>query len=130
MEIKAVEKIGNYKFHYDNEHGLAFSPIDYKKLEVTAKEMFEKLGYEYSYDDGFIEYLNSEPIPNRINTDYIRFKKITFNKMDENICIQRYKTDRLCLEVIIDSKGSIVHLGKEELKAINKQIEELGWDNE
>lgn len=97
---------------------------------MTAKEMFEKLGYKYSYDDGFIEYLKGEPIPNRINTNYIKFKKVTFNKMDENICIQRYKMDSLCQEVIIDSKGSIVHLENEEIKAINKQVEELGWDNE
>ena len=97
---------------------------------MTAKEMFEKLGYDYNYDDGFIEYLKANCIPNKTDTKYISFKKINFSKMDEDICIQSYKMDSLCQEVITDSKGSIVHLKKEELKAINKQIEEFGWDNE
>lgn len=99
-------------------------------MSKSAKEMFEDLGYDYNYDDGFIEYLKEECIPNKIDTKYISFKKISFDKMDEDICVQRYKMDSLCQEVIIDSKGSIVHLEKEELKAINQQCKELGWLDE
>ena len=57
---------------------------------MRAKEMFEKLGYEYSYDDGFIEYIKGKPIPNRINTNYVKFTKISFDKLEREIFIYDY----------------------------------------
>lgn len=95
---------------------------------MSAKEMFEKLGYEYSYDDGFIEYLKGRPIPDRINTIYVTFTKISFNKMDRNVFIYDYNKDSLCLDYVSKTglNGSFTFTA-EELKAINKQVEELGW---
>ena len=98
------------------------------KKEKKAKEMFEDLGYEYSYDDGFIEYLKAKPIPNRIDTHYIRFIKISFDKLEKEIFIYDYNKDALCLEYLPkkDTNGSF-HFKLDELQAINKQVEELGW---
>ena len=98
---------------------------------MTAKEMFEKLGYKYIYDDGFVEYIKGESIPDRINTNYVKFTKISFDKLEHEIFIHDYNKDALCLEYIPkqDTNGSF-HITFEELQAINKQIEELEWNNE
>ena len=110
MEIKAVEKIGNYTIHYDNEYGLAISPIDYKKLEVTAKEMFEKYGEELIQDnEDWLIYSNKPKKGYAFN--------IEFNKKKKQICISG--------ELL--SNGKVISL--EELKAINQQCKELGWYN-
>ena len=95
---------------------------------MTAKEMFKELGYEYSYDDGFIEYLKGEPIPNRLNTNYVRFIKISFDKLEKEIFIFDYNKDALCIEYLPkkDTNGSF-HITLKELKAINQQVKELGW---
>ncbi len=95
---------------------------------MTAKEMFEKLGYEYSYYEGFIEYVKGEPIPDRINTIYVKFTKISFNKLEKEMAIYDYNKDALCLNYIPkkSTNGCFVFTNK-ELQAINKQVEELGW---
>ena len=95
---------------------------------MSAKEMFEKLGYEYSYDDGFIEYLKGSPIPDRINTVYIVFTRISFNKMDRDVFIYDFNKDALCLDYIPrkNTNGSFTFTA-EEIQAINQQIKELGW---
>ena len=95
---------------------------------MKARNMFEKLGYEYSYDDGFIEYLKGRPVPDRINTRYIVFTKISFDKMDRNVFIYDFNKDALCLNYVPekDTNGSFKFTA-EEIQAINKQIEELGW---
>lgn len=71
---------------------------------MTAKEMFNRLGWEYNtYED---------------ETYYLKWSNGTFpakNEID-------FKNGK---ELFIDA---IITL--EELKAINKQIEELGWLNE
>ena len=97
---------------------------------MSAKEMFEELGYEYSYDDGYIEYLIGTPIPDRINTNYISFKKISFNKMDRQMSVYGYQMDALCQKRIIKKNfiNDVYIFSDKELKAINKQVEELGWD--
>lgn len=94
--------------------------------------MFEELGYLYDKKEGFIEYLKVTPILDRINTKKIKFKKITFEIMSDDIAIQKYEMNPLCTEYLqIDNGiGDIVFLEYKELKAINKQIEELGWNNE
>jgi len=95
---------------------------------MSAKEMFEELGYEYYNDDGFTEYLKATPIPNRINTNYIKFKKITFNRMDEEMSIFNYKKDALCQELLDNATYiKINYLTSKEIKAINQQCKELGW---
>lgn len=76
---------------------------------MKAKDMFEKLGYKYEKIGEKIYY----DIPNQYelggHSPYVVF--YTVNKhWDTNI----------------------VEIGKDKelIKAINKQIEELGWDNE
>lgn len=68
---------------------------------MSAKEMFEKLGYEYRIDEHkFIIYEHKYKI-----------KEIRFDEM--------FKVFIICGSNIINN---------EELKAINKQTEELRWN--
>lgn len=84
---------------------------------MTAKEMFEKLGYKD--DNNNLCYLKTYVYPNRINTEKIEFKKIMFTC--DNVIISSYVTDALCMNrEYFDCLLSI-----EELQAINKQVEEL-----
>lgn len=98
------EEIEKYKFCF-NDDGLCVSPIDYKTLKMTAKEMFEKLGYEYQYN------------PILKSLEFIRGAELIVFYTDDKSFYKQYGYET----------GDIT-LG--ELKAINKQIEELGWDNE
>ncbi len=74
---------------------------------MTAKEMFEKLGYtlEKVIDDRYINYASKEV---RLAEFYFDTKRKTFTKQIINSAI----TEPITLE---------------ELQAINKQVEELGW---
>ena len=66
---------------------------------MKAKEMFEKLGYEIAYDNKYnIKYCNVE------KDNYIWF-------MLDIKTIDIYET-----------------INMKELQAINKQVEELGWN--
>ena len=81
---------------------------------MSAREMFENLGYErvvdvpicYRFDDGgyinLIEFINTR-------------QEIIFTEYEE------YNENK--------PQGSF-SLDKSELQAINKQVEELGWFNE
>lgn len=75
---------------------------------MTAKEMFKKLGYEYKNYAGYISYQK-----NINNTTYF----IAFDNIKKNIC--KHQVSERYLSITL-----------KELKAINKQIEELGWNNE
>lgn len=78
---------------------------------MTAKEIFEKLGYEQHNS-------RYEIIYNMGNLKYIDdYRYISFNKENKTIEVD-------------DSSTAPFYLQIEELKAINKQIKELGWDNE
>ena len=84
------------------------------KKEKTAKEMFEKLGYKqlgsFKPDDNYI---------------IIAYEKKLYGDK-EYIYFYGANEIRICLE---DKKGRIYPpiVELEELQAINKQIEELGW---
>ncbi len=73
---------------------------------MRARELFEKLGYEYYEGSYSIEYLKpSEDL----------FETIKFDKEDKTFYKQtKYEAGDITLE---------------ELQAINKQIEELGWND-
>lgn len=73
----------------------------------TAKEMFEELGY--------IQDLN-----NSYNVGY--FKRITETRLRTITFIKDYK-----YMTFIDNDNNCC-LNLEELKAINKQVEELKWN--
>ena len=72
----------------------------------TAKEMFEELGYEQEAKNNVIYYFKKVNIPK----SYIVYSINFIIKIKE----------------IFISKNITL----EELKAINKQIEELSWDKE
>ena len=78
---------------------------------MTAKEMFEKLGYAFKEDEQFIYYKN-----NKLVTYHIIFSK-------------EYETVEIT-PTIDEEIHTFIRLSKKLLQAINKQIEELGWDNE
>lgn len=81
----------------------------------NAKTMFEKLGYHC--DEGCDGILYSKWVQEE-NVDYN--VQISFDK--KPITFEKTKTK----EVFNPSKPTYITL--EELQAINKQIEELGWD--
>lgn len=86
---------------------------------MIAKEMFEKLGYKYQYINN--EANNCENVI--LYTHSKQDLSFQFNLLGQIVCMQiknKFKDyDKVCL-----------FLTKELIKAINKQIEELGWDNE
>jgi len=78
---------------------------------MSAKEIFEKLGYVIREDDNqdlvYIKTFQNKP-------DYF----LVFYKNTKDFEKYKNKTNiSLCINI-------------EELQAINKQIEELGWNNE
>lgn len=76
---------------------------------MTAKEMFEKLGYELIQNDmNWLRY--------GVNTSEWYAGFIVFDLRSKKIEI----TNK------VDTFGKTINL--EELKAINKQVEELGWE--
>lgn len=95
---------------------------------MTAREMFEKLGYSF--------YENHPKIESQQNTfttqdnPYIEYKQendtaieeIRFDLWYKNIWFKGYRKD---LKRILPCPINI-----KELEAINKQVEELGWTNE
>lgn len=77
---------------------------------MSAKEMFEKLGYEYYEDDGFDCYKKRKK--RIIEPDYI-----SFNRLEREIFLLRNSKN---------GNGTTINMTL--LKAINKQIEELRWN--
>lgn len=76
---------------------------------MTAKEMFQELGYEkYMYSNG-IRYTNEQTEQN------IEFENGGFINIYNTCC---------------NKPNDIEVLIVEEIQAINKQIEELGWLDE
>lgn len=74
-------------------------------MELSAEEMFEKLGYKKIVDD-----------KNRIIYD---------NNVDLNEDI--YDTRIIFKIDLKEIKFSVNEISLDELKAINKKVEELGW---
>lgn len=72
---------------------------------MSAKEMFEKLGYEYFNNGLRISYSNFEK----------ECKLIEFQLNKKKM-------------ILADDSEEIVELSIQEIKAINKQVEELGWN--
>ena len=74
---------------------------------MSAKEMFEKLGYEEEHHISYIKYTK---------------------KLNQNCCDDVSEL-RICFyqcEESFEKIGNSITL--EELQAINKQVEELGWE--
>lgn len=82
---------------------------DSKHEEMTAGEMFEKLGYKRNVENKKIIYfLELE------GTFY--YDEITFDLLEK--------------EILIDTNFEVTSIGDYLLKAIDKQAEELGWLDE
>lgn len=71
---------------------------------MTAKEMFEKLDYDLYRNDS----------------------RITYEKYDKNDNCKMIEFIDMKLK-IVDEDNEVYELSLEELQAINKQVEELGW---
>ena len=76
---------------------------------MSAKEMFEQLGYNYYEDDGFACY-------EKKNHKSIEPTYISFNRLGEDVYMQR-KEDGIAVDVPL-------------LKAIIQQVKDLGWLDE
>lgn len=86
---------------------------------MTAKEMFEKLGYSCDVSYEGILYSQYIDLPNgdvaNCQIDFDKVQKIVEKEVRQAGFSMEHYNSRITFE---------------ELKAINKQIEELGWDNE
>lgn len=84
-------------------------------MEMTAKEMFKKLGYK--------------KLPKKYNKNMLLYER----KIDV-IGGLKPRTELKIIYFCLSDKriqfSPYLRYSLEELKAINKQIEELGWDNE
>lgn len=81
----------------------------------SAKEMFEELGYELDEQEDYLVYWK-----------VAKKQRVNFYHNQNEIQIEfnlSYKTVEK-RELLDDTPGIII---MQELKAINKQIEELGW---
>ncbi len=76
----------------------------------SAREMFEELGYELKNNDKNEWYYQR-------GTEFYNTSIISFDEEDKTIHVH-------------DGGCGNVPIYVEELKAINKQVEELGWNNE
>lgn len=83
---------------------------------MSAKEMFEELGYKRD------EFINA-------NSDYINKKFISYGKGKVHIAISSF-SEPISICKFKDSWffSKALDITIQELKAINKQIEELGWN--
>lgn len=79
---------------------------------MKAKEMFEELGYKFDGENEWDLTYSKTIIENQFYTSPIT---INFRKFGDNT-IEKY-----------DINANSVPISLSELKAINKQIEELGW---
>lgn len=84
---------------------------------MSAKEMFEELGYEYKYIDN--KSINFEDV-------------ILYNHKELELAVQFNLFSKM---VVYQTKNNMkeydkiaIFMTKEFIKAINKQVEELGWN--
>ena len=80
---------------------------------MTAKEMFEELGYACD-----------------LSCDCVRYSMYIGDNLYQIDINFRYKTIEKRQYTTIFSDSEVSEITFEELQAINKQIEELGWLNE
>ena len=89
---------------------------------MSAKEMFEELGYKFvSYgDEKIIEF-------DKIVVKDYEYKKIVFDIRRRFFWVDYFKNEYDSKGKLMNKKHIIFVLDVEELQAINKQVEELGW---
>ena len=83
---------------------------------MTAKEMLEKIGYkDLIVHESYMFYIKELKENAEYENDEIHLE---FNFVNKTVC-KTYGDDNTACGITLN-----------ELKAINKQIEELGWNNE
>lgn len=98
--------------------------------ELTADEMFEKLNY-IKYDNH--PESDEPPKPNMWTTQDCRIIEYTSKGIiNGKECMERISFDVLSERVICEAfvngrRIGIVHFNTDEIKAIKKKMEELGW---
>lgn len=78
---------------------------------MTAKQMFKKLGYRKTEEDGIIHYEKYE---------HPCYREICFIHKGQLIDGEVYNAET--------NKISTLHFSPAEIRAIYKQMEELGWE--
>ena len=87
-----------------------------------AKEMFGKLGYE------LISYGDEELVNYRKYQQKNIFEQVVFNNKNKNFwCGVTIVKD---FDTLIEKHTNPITINVSLFQAINKQIEELGWNNE
>ena len=80
-----------------------------------ADKMFEELGYEKQEDNYRIEYCIKQNF-----TQFVVIKRICFYKIEKDICMEQWN--------VTEGMKISMNITMQELKAINKKVEELGWN--
>ena len=93
---------------------------------MKAKEMFKKLGYKYYEDDGYSVFIKEK----YKKDNHYKYKKITICKFEKEISVMEaiYENNSNEWKDSVNINHDMCFLTLEELQAINKQIEELGWN--
>ncbi len=81
--------------------------------EKTADELFEELGF-------------TKAIDNETEVKYYYINTIMGDKIEHTIQIA--KIGKIVFSYKNDRNHQVMGLGKKELQAINKKVEELGWN--
>lgn len=93
------------------------------KFNIKNAVELEKLGYHYYEDDGFSEFLKATNVPDKLNTEYIDFKSISFNRLERE-CSQIYEDflgkTRLVNEDIFNEVDTILSKYKEIIGGKNE----------
>ena len=93
---------------------------------MTAKEMFEKLGYKLIPNVDIKRIIHNKDT--RFNKNIIKAYEYCDERFNIFIHILFFDNNMVFKWNYSHQCGMFITF--EELKAINKQIEELGWDNE
>lgn len=92
-------------------------------IKMTAKELFESLGYEQKLYDADIQYVKTDDPSEMQRIGMVKTKFIEFYMKHKEICVYSTFTHR---------DGSVSRsdcgiLSFEEFKTTQKQVDELGW---
>lgn len=83
---------------------------------MRARDIFEKIGYKYSYVDGTVT--NETPYIEYLVEEGMAWERIVF----------RLRSERVLISASTNGYGFPAPLSLEEIKAIELQCEELGWN--
>jgi hypothetical protein len=101
---------------------------------MTAKEMFEEMGYEYNYNLSEIIFPNHIIYEKNLDSNNSLSRRyIAFDLKNKSISTEDYLFNRENNKYVFYEKQpkkeneDYIYIPKYQEKAIQKQIEELGW---